>query len=80
MLPADLSAYFQPKGYVFGGFRGWQFAAPVPQYASERTVFLMRDPRGIVVSHYYFAAMSHIAPGKDTSVEQLRVFTKPVRR
>lgn len=61
--PKDVSPLFADKGYAYIGFRGWNNRYPVPECASGRTVFLVRDPRDMIVSKYYSEAFSHRPPG-----------------
>lgn len=62
--PASIGTPFAPTGYCFGGFR--QFPAyPIPILGSSKAVFLVRDPRDMVVSLYYSMTRSHVIPEGD---------------
>lgn len=73
-LDADIAPLFRPYGYTYLGFRGWAAGHPVPDCASGRTVFLMRDPRDMVTSQYFSEAFSHEPPGAEADPELLETF------
>ncbi len=59
--PTDLQFQYLPVGYCFGGYR--QFPAhPIPLLDHARTVFLVRDPRDMIVSLYFSLMGSHEIP------------------
>ncbi len=64
-LGDDVRSLLKRTGYCFGGFR------ILPPYLADfdlkpfRKIFLIRDPRDILVSHYFSQKVSHaIAPGE----------------
>ena len=75
--PADTAGIFLPKGYCYGGFRnmpGFQ----IPVLPIVKKILLVRDPRDMLVSHYYSMLNSHPSRGAalatsrpDISVNQL---------
>ena len=63
--PIDLGFEYEEAGYCFGGYR--QFPAhPIPLLDSARTVFLVRDPRDMIVSLYFSLVGSHEIPAAGT--------------
>ena len=59
--PTDLQFAYPAAGYCFGGFR--QFPAhPIPLLDHARTIFLVRDPRDMIVSLYFSLVGSHEIP------------------
>lgn len=67
-LPPAFADLFEPEGYCFGGFRqrprdeaGEPMA--VPALDGARKVLLVRDPRDMLVSHYFSMRFSHPKPG-----------------
>jgi hypothetical protein len=65
--PGNIGPVFPSAGYCFGGFR--QFPAyPIPILNASKVVFLVRDPRDMVVSLYYSMARSHILPSGEEAV------------
>lgn len=72
--PAEARNLFVPHGYAYTGFRGYRFPFRVPDFASGRTIVLVRDPRDMVVSLYYSIAESHSMPGAEASDELLKQF------
>ncbi len=49
--PLDVGSVFVDRGYCYGGFRCFPFY-PVPILESARTIWLVRDPRDMLVSLY----------------------------
>jgi hypothetical protein len=68
----DASVDFDPSGYAYGGFRDLPW--PLPPFAAERTVLLVRDPRDALTSLYFSLAYSHAPPGAKDSAGLLRAF------
>lgn len=60
-IPAETSEIFVPKGYCYGGFRNWPQSFSIPIVAGSRKILLIRDPRDMLVSHYYSMLLSHPA-------------------
>ena len=63
---------FEPFGYAYGGFRDLPW--PLPDFAADRTVLLVRDPRDALTSFYFSLAYSHVPPGTADSPSLLRAF------
>ena len=69
-----LDQVFRPQGYTYGGFRGFEAPLKLPDYAADRTVLLVRDPRDMLTSLYFSEAKSHVPPGTGASETLLRQF------
>jgi hypothetical protein len=54
---------FKPLGYLYSAFGGGMVEG-IADLSLYKIVFVTRDPRDIVVSHYYSMAYSHPAPDK----------------
>ena len=54
--PKFMKTVFRDKGYYYGAFREYR---KVPDLARFKTVIVLRDPRDVLVSHYYSVAFSH---------------------
>lgn len=63
-MPAETARIFLPQGYCYGGFRYFPRRFEIPILSQTRPVLLVRDPRDMVVSHYYSMRDSHPEPGK----------------
>ena len=63
---------FEPSGHAYGGFRDLPW--PLPEFAANRTVLLVRDPRDALTSLYFSVAYSHVPPGSSDSLQLLRAF------
>lgn len=61
--PKSAANLFEPKGYCYGGFRGFPLEYAVPHFAGMRKVLLVRDIRDMAVSNYFSTAFSHSLPG-----------------
>lgn len=61
-IPSNASEVFLPKGYCFGGFRNIPEGLDIPLLQTSATVLLVRDPRDILVSHYFSMLGSHPQP------------------
>ncbi len=59
--PTDIGDVFRPTGYCYGGFRSYPTYA-IPILGDAPIVFLVRDPRDMVVSLYYSLLLSHTVP------------------
>jgi sulfotransferase family protein len=66
-VPAETSKVFLDHGYCFGGFRSFPQRFEVPNLQSCRAILLVRDPRDMIVSHYYSTRSSHPDPGRTLS-------------
>ncbi len=66
------SVAFEPYGQAYGGFRDLPW--PLPQFATNRTVLLVRDPRDALTSLYFSLAFSHVPPGTADSPKLLQAF------
>lgn len=58
-VPASASAVFLEKGYCFGGFRNIPASLEIPLVGKVKSILLVRDPRDMLVSHYFSSAFSH---------------------
>jgi hypothetical protein len=80
-IPPETSTIFQPKGYVYSGFRYFPNQYEIPCLNDCPLIVLVRDPRDAVVSQYFSLAKSHPMPGKDADdkllkhMEELRAST-----
>jgi hypothetical protein len=57
---SEYSHIFHPTGYLYGVFGG--FVEGIPNLDQYRIVLMIRDPRDVVVSHYFSIAHSHKPP------------------
>ncbi|MAN14203.1 MAG: hypothetical protein CL945_05845 [Dinoroseobacter sp.] len=73
-FPDTLGKLYQPRGYAFVGFRGLSPKERLPGFANGRTVYLVRDPRDMVVSQYFSLAYSHPPPGTVADDTLLKAF------
>jgi hypothetical protein len=77
--PVDVGPIFRERGYCYGGFRIFPYYQ-VPLLDTAKTVFLVRDPRDMVVSLYFSVRESHIVPegeeGLAAKIKQHREVTK----
>lgn len=63
-VPSSASRVFADGGYCFGGFRSFPKTFEIPNLGRRKSVLLVRDPRDMLVSHYYSMRSSHPDPGK----------------
>ena len=63
-VPSATSKVFADNGYCFGGFRAFPKTFAIPNLATRKSIFLLRDPRDMLVSHYFSMRSSHPDPGK----------------
>lgn len=61
--PAGTSRIFLDRGYCYGGFRFLPDSFEIPVLGRAKSILLVRDPRDMVVSHYFSVRSSHPAPG-----------------
>lgn len=54
--PEFMKTAFRPKGYYYGALRQYR---KIPSLERFKTVIVLRDPRDVLVSHYYSVAFSH---------------------
>lgn len=73
-LPPEAAALFQPAGYAYVAFRGFPHPFALPDFADERVVALIRDPRDMLVSLYFSVALSHAPPGDELDDKEKRRF------
>lgn len=64
LIPPSTSEIFLDKGYCYGGFRNFPRRFEIPILAGAKKVLLVRDPRDMLVSHYYSMKTSHPERGK----------------
>ena len=63
---------FETDGYCFSGFRDWpRFLGGGFQLDNYKRVFMMRDPRDMLVSNYFSMAKSHPIPESGAVKEQM---------
>ena len=53
---------FKPTGYLYSVFGG--MIESIPELEKYKIVFMIRDPRDILVSEYYSIAYSHVLPDR----------------
>jgi len=63
-VPSSASRVFADGGYCFGGFRSFPKTFEIPNLGRRKSVLLVRDPRDMLVSHYYSMRSSHPDPGR----------------
>lgn len=63
--------HFEPQGYCYGGFRLVTPAFKKFDFASVKKIYLIRDPRDILVSFYYSVLKSHTIPKEGTVSENM---------
>jgi Sulfotransferase domain len=63
-IPSSASRVFVDNGYCFGGFRSYPKTFAIPNLTSQKSILLVRDPRDMLVSHYFSMRSSHANPGK----------------
>ena len=68
----DAALSFEAENRAYGGFRNLPW--PLPAFAADRAVFLVRDPRDALTSLYFSVAYSHRPPGTGVSDALLRRF------
>lgn len=66
-MPMETSEIFVETGYCYGGFRYFPRRFEIPILDTARPVLLVRDPRDMLVSHYYSMRESHPEPGRTLS-------------
>lgn len=65
----ELARVFVPRGYCYGGFRRFPLGFDIPILDACRRIFLVRDPRDMLVSHYFSLLLSHPMPGAGSAAE-----------
>ena len=73
-IQEDAAACFEKMGYIYTGFR--HFPAFDLDVKDAPAIWLVRDPRDIMVSLYYSVLKSHLIPGGITSLIKKRKETK----
>lgn len=63
-MPIETSEIFRSGGYCYGGFRYFPRRFDIPILSESKTILLVRDPRDMLVSHYFSMRESHPEPGK----------------
>lgn len=61
---------FFPKGYAYGVFRQNPYSFEIPIMNTHRSVVLVRDPRDMLVSHYFSVTKSHPKPKGGGEVQE----------
>ncbi len=59
MVPAETTKIFLRQGYCYGGFRNVPPQVDIPLIGECAAVVLVRDPRDMLVSHFFSSAYSH---------------------
>ena len=54
--PAFMNTVFHSQGYYYGAFREYR---NIPDLQKFKTLLILRDPRDVLVSHYFSLAYSH---------------------
>lgn len=67
--PASTSQIFLDRGYCYGGFRFLPDSFEIPILGRAKSVLLVRDPRDMLVSHYFSTRSSHPAPGSKSTLK-----------
>jgi len=62
--PSSTSKIFRDKGYCYGGFRFFPQQFDIPVLRTSKALLLVRDPRDMIVSHYFSTRSSHPDPGR----------------
>ncbi len=62
-LPPSVSEVFLESGVCYGVFRTMPWRYEIPIFERAPKVLLVRDPRDMLVSHYFSIRKSHHAPG-----------------
>lgn len=73
-MPDTVGEIYSATGYAYMGYRGLQSQDQLPAFASGRTVYLVRDPRDMVVSKYFSEAYSHRPPGSVADDKMVKKF------
>lgn len=68
-IPLDVGQSLEANGYVYGGFRYLPPGLDIPFLEASRKIFLVRDPRDMLVSWFFSSRQSHILPGIASEVE-----------
>ena len=61
-LDASVQEYFVQRGFCFGGFRCYRPYLRGFDFGGFKKIFLIRDPRDMLVSHYFSHKFSHFIP------------------
>lgn len=71
----EVPRIFKTRGYCYGGFRMLPKHFEIPIVREQKKCILVRDPRDILVSHFFSMKNSHPAPGKDAGEKCDKVFS-----
>ena len=74
------SGVFRARGYCYGVFRSMPQAYDIPILHEAPKLLLVRDPRDILVSHYFSIRKSHPTPGSELDEQRAERFTKERER
>ncbi|MEZ6067400.1 MAG: sulfotransferase domain-containing protein [Planctomycetaceae bacterium] len=69
-FPALKADFFQPKGYIYSGYRTFPEMFEFPETMAEHAGLLIRDPRDILVSMYFSFTGSHPIAQKDPEIRK----------
>lgn len=73
-MPDTVGEIYETTGHVYMGYRGLQPQDKVPSFASGCAVYLVRDPRDMIVSKYFSEAFSHRPPGSAADDQMMKKF------
>jgi hypothetical protein len=73
-IPRTIFDGLDPVGHVYGGFRYLLPGTAIPDWGGTRMIFLVRDPRDMLVSQYYSVRSSHTLPGENSSSTLRQLF------
>ncbi len=73
LFPDETSVIFKPNGYCYGGFRYLPKSFEIPIIPDVKKILLIRDPRDMLVSHYFSMLKSHPERGKKLQSSDTRM-------
>lgn len=73
LFPKETSVIFRPNGYCYGGFRYLPKSFEIPIVHDVKKILLIRDPRDMLVSHYFSMLKSHPERGKKLDSSDTRM-------
>ncbi len=75
-LPKSVAGVFRERGYCYTVFRSMPFAYEIPIFENAPKLLLVRDPRDILVSHYFSMGKTHPTPGDAVSQKKRERFDR----
>ncbi len=73
LFPKETSVIFKSRGYCYGGFRYLPKSFEIPILPEVKKILLIRDPRDMLVSHYFSMLKSHPERGKKLQSSDTRM-------